>query len=97
MTRENDRHGPGDDPAHSRLLAPALTILAQFNNERTVLDHTDAARLAGCSGLVARRCLATLSEVGYLREAPNGRYRLADESEPMRAQGGEGGALDTAA
>jgi DNA-binding IscR family transcriptional regulator len=96
MTRENDRHGPGHDPTHSHLLAPALTILAQFDNE-TVLDHKDVARLAGCSGLVARRCLATLVEVGYLREAPNGRYRLAGDSEPTCARGGEGGALDTAA
>jgi hypothetical protein len=96
MTSEADRHGPGDDPAYSRLLAPPLAILAQFDNE-AVLDHADVARLANCSGLVARRCLATLCEVGYLREAPNGRYRLAGESETMCARRGEGGTPDTAA
>jgi DNA-binding IclR family transcriptional regulator len=76
MMREDDLHGPGDDPAHSRLLARALTILAQFDNERTALGHTDIARLTGCSALMAKRCLATLSEVGYLSEVPGGRYRL---------------------
>jgi hypothetical protein len=97
MTRDDDRHGPSGDPAHSRLLAPALTILALFDNERTALDHTAVARLTSYSGLVAKRCLTTLSEIGYLSEAPGGRYKLAGESEPMCARRGEGGTPDTAA
>lgn len=98
MAREFDWHEPGGVLAHPHLLAPALTILAQFDAEYAVLDQEDIARLTSWSGLAAERCLVTLAELGYLEEAPDKAYRLAD-GESGQAGGGhdEDGTLDTAA
>lgn len=52
-------------------------ILAQFHSGRVVLGQTDIARLTDCSCSIAQRYLVTLSELGYLMQAPDGRYRLA--------------------
>lgn len=77
MTRDDDRREPGGLRACPRPLAQGLMILAQFHSERVVLGQTDIARLADCSCSIAQRYLLTLSELGYLTQAPDGRYRLA--------------------
>ena len=98
MTREADWHEPDGVPARPCLLAPALTILARFDSEDAVFDQADIAGLTGCSDSIAQRCLVTLSELGYLTEAPDGTYRLAGgESDQMRGGWDEDGTLDTAA
>ncbi|HWX86928.1 MAG TPA: helix-turn-helix domain-containing protein [Solirubrobacteraceae bacterium] len=98
MTREADWRAPGGLPAPPRPLATALTILAQFDSERAVLDQADITRLTGCSSSVAQQCLATLAELGYLTEAPNATYRLAGgESGRTGAGHDEDGTLDTTA
>jgi hypothetical protein len=98
MTSEADWYEPDGVPAHPRLLAPALAILAQFDSECAVLDHADVARLTGCSPLIAQRCLVTLAELGYLTEAPNDAYWLTGgESDSVHDGRDEDGSLDTAA
>lgn len=95
---EADWHESDDIPVSPRLLAPTLTILAQFDNENTILDEADIAQLTGCSQTISQRCLVTLAELGYLTGTPNSAYRLKDEdSYPTRAGRGEDGTLDTAA
>ena len=98
MTREVDWHEPDGVPARPRLLAPALTILAQFDSEYAILDQTDIARLTGCSDSIAQLCLVALSELGYLTEIPDGAYRLAGGESDLKCGGcDEDGTLDTAA
>jgi DNA-binding IclR family transcriptional regulator len=98
MARNADWFEPDGPPARPRLLAPALTILAQFDCEHAVLTHTDISRLTGCSGSIAQRCLVTLSELGYLTEAPDGAYRLGGaESDLTSAACGDDDTFGTAA
>jgi hypothetical protein len=95
---EADWHESDDISASPRLLAPTLTILAQFDNENTVLDEADVAQLTGCSQTISQRCLVTLTELGYLTGTPNSAYRLRNEDSGLtRAGRGEDGTLDTAA
>jgi hypothetical protein len=95
MTRKADWHEPDAVPARPYWLAPTLTVLAQFDSEDTPLDHADIARLSGCSDPIAKRCLATLSELGYLTRATDGTYQLTSkEFDPMRAGRDEDGTLD---
>jgi len=47
-------------------LAKGLAIIEAFSTERTRMTVTDAARAAGISPAAARRCLLTLTELGYL-------------------------------
>jgi hypothetical protein len=85
-------------PAHSQSLAQELTILAQFGDERVVLDQTEVARLTDCTCSTAQRCLVTLTALGYLTEAHNGGYRLVGgELDLIHAQRSEDGTPDTAA
>ncbi|MGA9314520.1 MAG: helix-turn-helix domain-containing protein [Solirubrobacteraceae bacterium] len=98
MRAEADWHESDDISASPRVLAPTLTILAQFDNENTVLDETDIAQLTGCSQTISQRCLVTLAELGYLTGAPNSAFRLRDEDSDLTRVGrGEDGTLDTAA
>jgi len=98
MTREADWRAPCGLPTPPRLLAPVLTILAEFDSEYAVLGPAEIARLRGCSGSVARQCLVTLAELGYLTEDSNGAYRLAGGEFDQTVTGhDEDGTLDTAA
>lgn len=47
-------------------LAKGLSIIEAFSTERTRLTVTDAARAASISPAAARRCLLTLTDLGYL-------------------------------
>ncbi|WP_103383371.1 IclR family transcriptional regulator domain-containing protein [Pseudonocardia dioxanivorans] len=53
-------------------LAKGLAILEHFGQARPSLTISEAAELTGLSRAVARRCLLTLVEVGYLTH--DGRY-----------------------
>lgn len=87
-----------DGVLHPRLLPPALTILAQFDSEESVLDQEDIARLTGCTRSISKRCLVTLSDLGYLKETSDRAYRLAGAESDAPGVGRDGdGTLDTAA
>lgn len=97
MTREADWFESGGVSAPPFLLPPALTILAQFDDEEVLLDREDIARLTGCSRSISKRCLVTLSDLGYLVETDEGVYRLAGvESNAMGAGRDGDGTPDTA-
>lgn len=97
MRRESDWHEPGGVPASPRLLPPALAILAQFDSEEALLDQDDIARLTGCTRSISKRCLVTLSDLGYLIETVDGAYRLAGEESDVTNTGRDGdNTLDTA-
>jgi IclR family transcriptional regulator, pca regulon regulatory protein len=53
-------------------LAKGLAIIESFSQRRTRLTVTEAAQLSGTSRASARRCLLTLTELGYL--AFDGKY-----------------------
>lgn len=72
-------------------LQHGLTVLAQFEDERAVLDPTDIEWLAGVSRSTAQRCLLTLSGLGYLSRANDGSYKLAPPAARPRARRGEDG------
>lgn len=98
MTREANWCEPDGSHASPRLLPSVLTILGQFDTEEVLLDQDDIARLTGCSRSISKRCLVTLSDLGYLIEASDGAYRLAGaEPEAIKTGHGEDGTLDTAA
>ena len=55
-----------------------LSVLRAFSGGRTVLSVADAARMAGLSSSSARRCLHTLTILGYTRHVPRHRaYELS--------------------
>lgn len=49
-------------------LAKGLAIVEAFTAERTQLTVTDAARATSVTPAAARRCLLTLSQLGYLQQ-----------------------------
>jgi IclR helix-turn-helix domain len=98
MTRDDDGHEPSGAPARPRLLAPGLTILAQFDNERTALNRTEIARLTGFPVSIARRYLLMLCDLGYLNEDCDGSFSRVDaESGPIRARRNDDGTQGSAA
>jgi IclR family transcriptional regulator, pca regulon regulatory protein len=55
-----------------------LSVLRAFSDGRTLLSVADAARMAGLSSSSARRCLHTLTLLGYTRHVPRHRaYELS--------------------
>jgi DNA-binding IclR family transcriptional regulator len=68
-----------------------LLVLAQFGDERTVLDGGDIERLAGVSRSTAHQCLVKLSGLGYVSCASHGRFQLAGRPVGIRIpRGGSG-------
>jgi DNA-binding IclR family transcriptional regulator len=70
----------------SRSLKHGLTVLAQFHNQRTVLNGADIARLTGYPRALARRSLMTLAALGYLTRDPGERYRLTGTLSGIRVR-----------
>lgn len=52
-------------------LAKGLAVLEAFGAHRSSLTITEAARLTGMSRATARRCLLTLTEIGYVAQEGN--------------------------
>jgi IclR family pca regulon transcriptional regulator len=63
------------DPDYMLSLARGLSVLRAFGEGRTELSIADVARLTGLSRAAARRCLHTLSTLGYA-SGTNGTYEL---------------------
>jgi len=98
MTSQPDWYAPESAPGPPRLLPPALTILAQFTSEEALLDQDDIASLTGCSRSISKRCLVTLSDLGYLIETTDGAYRAPSAEPDAMETGHDGdGTMDTAA
>ena len=72
-------------------LSAALTVLAAFENQQVALAAADAESLTGVGAAVAERCLAKLGDLGYLRDEPDGRYRLAGRPVGICVRRGGGG------
>jgi IclR family transcriptional regulator, pca regulon regulatory protein len=66
---------PAGDPDYMLSLARGLAVIRAFADGRTDLSVSDVARLAGVSRAAARRCLYTLSRLGYAA-ATDGHFRL---------------------
>jgi len=66
---------PRADPDFMLSLARGLSVVGAFGEGRTSLSIADAARLTGLSRAAVRRCLYTLSRLGYAAGA-NGSYAL---------------------
>jgi IclR family transcriptional regulator, pca regulon regulatory protein len=56
---------PAGDPDYMLSLARGLSVLRAFGEGRAHLSVGDAAKLTGMSRAAARRCLYTLSKLGY--------------------------------
>ncbi len=67
---------PPGDPDFMLSLARGLAAIRAFGGGEPQLSVADVARLAGLSRASARRCLHTLTVLGYATVA-NGRYELA--------------------
>src|SRR6185503_13920031 len=68
------RHAAGD-PDFMQSLARGLDVLRAFGGGRAQLSIGDVARVTGLSRAAARRCLYTLTTLGYATSA-DGRYEL---------------------
>lgn len=66
-----DNHGPAGGV---QSLARGLQILRTLIDEGTPLTGTEIARRFGLHQSSISRVLATLTELGYVRKAPNGRF-----------------------
>src|ERR1700734_19316 len=98
MTRQADWYEPNGVPAPPRLLAPVLTVLAQFDSEEALLDQADIANQTGSSRSISKRCLVMLSDLGYLIETVDGACRLpGGEPDAMGTEHDGDGTVDTAA
>lgn len=98
MTRQADWYALDGAPEPPRLLAPALTILAQFDSEEAVLDQEDIVNRTGGLRSISKRCLVMLADLGYLTEMADGAYRLPNAEPDPTDTGHDGdGTLDTAA
>lgn len=64
------------DPDYMLSLARGLSVLRAFASAPAALSITEAARYTGMSRAAARRCLHTLTVLGYV-SGGNGGYRLA--------------------
>jgi IclR family pca regulon transcriptional regulator len=64
------------DPDYMLSLARGLSVIRAFGPGAEVVSIAEAARLGGMSRAAARRCLHTLSLLGYVSGAA-GSYRLA--------------------
>jgi IclR family pca regulon transcriptional regulator len=63
------------DPDYMLSLARGLSVIRAFGEVRSMLTVADVARATGLSRAAARRCLHTLSVLGYVT-ATSGRYEL---------------------
>src|SRR5215475_8897043 len=64
------------DPDFMLSLARGLAVIRAFGNGPEVISVAEAARLSGISRAAARRCLHTLTVLGYVTGG-GGAYRLA--------------------
>ena len=64
------------DPDYMLSLARGLSVIRAFGHGAEVVSIAEAARLGGMSRAAARRCLHTLSVLGYVSGSA-GSYRLA--------------------
>jgi IclR family transcriptional regulator, pca regulon regulatory protein len=64
------------DPDYMLSLARGLQVIRAFGHDRPVLSIAEVARLTSMSRAAARRCLHTLSVLGYVGGAA-GRYALS--------------------
>ncbi|GAA5165675.1 IclR family transcriptional regulator domain-containing protein [Amycolatopsis dongchuanensis] len=62
----NDRTRPSPPSEGMAGLAKGLAVIEAFGAERTQMTVTEAARAVSLSPAAARRCLLTLTELGYL-------------------------------
>jgi len=65
-----------NDPDYMLSLARGLSVIRAFGHGAEVVSIAEAARLGGMSRAAARRCLHTLSVLGYVSGSA-GSYRLA--------------------
>ena len=68
----------GADPNFMLSLARGLSVLRAFTKGESSLSVTEAARLSGLSRAVVRRCLYTLTKLGYATRADGG-YELTPQ------------------
>jgi len=66
---------PASDPDYMLSLARGLSVIRAFGDGRTHLSVGEVAKTTGMSRAAARRCLHTLSVLGYA-SASDGRYSL---------------------
>lgn len=67
--------GPGTDPDFMESLARGLSVIRAFGGGRGRLTCAEAAAITGLSRAAARRCLHTLTVLGYARSR-DGSYEL---------------------
>jgi IclR family pca regulon transcriptional regulator len=68
--------GAPGDPDYMLSLARGLAVIRAFGDGRAELTIADVARLTGLSRAASRRCLHTLSVLGYASSGAHGKHEL---------------------
>jgi len=70
--------GEARSPDHLTTLAKGLSVLTSFSRETPSMTLSEVAKRTGLNPAVARRCLLTLCDLGYVGKA-DGRFTLRPE------------------